>query len=443
LEPQKTVSSKAQMRVNRAIALVDVNNCYVSCERVFNPALRNKPVVVLSNNDGCAVARSAEVKALGVKMGMPWFQMKELAQQHGIIALSSNYTLYAEMSNRFMSILADYVTPDEQEIYSIDECFLDLTTYQPLFNLSEYARSMRQRIDQWIGLPVCVGIGATKTLTKLANHWAKKHPQFNGVCNMLEMDQATITRRMKRTDVSEVWGVGRQITKRLRAMNINTVADLAACDPHVMQKQFSVVLARTIQELQGVVCYEIESFVPTKKQIVSSRSFGTLVTMIEPLEQAIRTFVRHAVAKLRKDGSVCGLITVFIRTNPFREKDPQYYKRISIRLHKPTDDVRLLTHTANKALAEIFKAGFNYKKAGVMLSDLKPVDQVTQDLFSIVEEDERKGRLIDAMELVCEKFGKTAVTVGSVTHRAEVWEMKNENRSPNYLTDLSELMRVN
>jgi DNA polymerase V len=432
MESEKTASSTAQMRVSRAIALVDVNNCYVSCERVFNPTLRNKPVVVLSNNDGCAVARSAEVKALGVKMGMPWFQMKELAKQHGIIALSSNYALYAEMSNRFMSILADYVTPDEQEIYSIDECFLDLTTYQPLFNLSEYARSMRQRIDQWIGLPVCVGIGATKTLTKLANHWAKKHPQFNGVCNMLEMDQATIVRRMKRTDVSEVWGVGRQITKRLRAMGIHTVADLAACDPHVMQKQFSVVLARTIQELQGIVCYELEPFVPTKKQIVSSRSFGTLVTTIEPLEQAMRTFVRNAVAKLRKDRSVCGLLTVFIRTNPHREQDPQYYKGISIRLHKPTDDVRLLTQTANKALAEIFKSGFNYKKAGVMLSDLKPADQV----------DERKSRLIDAMELVCEKFGKTAVTVGSVVHRAEVWEMKNENRSPNYLTDLNDLVRV-
>jgi DNA polymerase V len=166
------------------------------------------------------------------------------------------------------------------------------------------------------------------------------------------------------------------------------------------------------------------------------------VTTIEPLEQAVRTYVRNAVVKLRQDGSVCGLLTVFIRTNPHREQDPQYYKGINIRLHKPTDDVRLLTHTANKALSEIFKSGFNYKKARVMLSDLKPADQVTQDLFSLIEEDERKSRLIDAMELVCEKFGKTAVTVGSVVHRAEVWEMKNENRSPNYLTDLNDLVRV-
>lgn len=428
--------------MKRAIALVDVNNCYVSCERVFNPKLIGKPVVVLSNNDGCAVARSNEVKALGVKMGMPWFQMKELAKQHGIIALSSNYTLYAEMSNRFMTILGGYVTPDEQEIYSIDECFLDLTTYQNIFNLSDYAQQMRQRVDMWIGLPVCVGIGQTKTLAKLANHWAKKHPIFNSVCNINDMDEATIHRRMKRTDVSEVWNVGRKLTKRLAAMGIRTVYDLAVSDQVAMHKQFSVVMARTIQELNGICCYEIEQAEQRKKQIVSSRSFGELVTTIDKLEPAMKHYIRSAVTKLRRDNSVCGMLTVFVRTNPFREKDPQYYKSTSIRLSVPTDDLFQLTQLAHAGLHEIFKEGFNYKKAGVMLSDLRPADQVTQDLFSSVEMDERRDRLIDSLEAVVEKFGKTKIGIGTVTNKSTNWEMKRENVSPNYLTDWNELPRV-
>ncbi|MBC7751697.1 MAG: Y-family DNA polymerase [Candidatus Saccharibacteria bacterium] len=428
--------------MSRAIALVDVNNCYVSCERVFNPKLIGKPVVVLSNNDGCAVARSAEVKALGIKMGVPWFQIKDLAKQHGIIALSSNYTLYAEMSNRFMSILGDYVTPDEREIYSIDECFLDLTTYQRLFDLTSYTQDMRQRINKWIGLPVSVGIGTTKTQAKLMNHWAKKFPQFNGVCNILEMDAPTIHRRMQKTPVNEVWGIGRQQTKALAAMGIVTVADLTASDPHVMQKRFSVVMGRTIQELQGIVCYELEPLQPTRKQIVSSRSFGELITTIEPLRQAICHYVRNAVTKLRADGSVCSLISVYIRTNHFREQDPQYYKSVSIRLHTPTDDLLLLNALATQALQEIFKAGFNYKKAGVMLSDLKPANQVTQDLFGNAVTDEKRERLIHAIEAVVERFGKSHINLGTVKKVIPDWEMKTANRSPNYLTSWEDLPLV-
>ncbi len=429
--------------MKRAIALVDVNNCYVSCERVFTPSLIGKPVVVLSNNDGCAVARSSEVKALGVKMGTPWFQMKDLAKQHGIIALSSNYTLYAEMSNRFHSILSDYVTVDEQEIYSIDESFLDLTQYQQLFNLTDLARDIRQRVYQWIGLPVCIGIGESKTQSKLCNHWAKKHEVFAGVCNIHDMDERTIRRRMHRTHVGEIWNVGRQTTKKLEAMGITTVLQLAERDFQEMQKHFNVVMARTVKELQGIVCYELEPFAPTKKQIVSSRSFGELITTIEPIEQAMRYYVRNAVKKLRDDGSVCGLITVFIRTNHFREQDPQYHKGASHRLHVPTDDVLTLTKVANRLLKVIFKEGFNYKKAGVCFSDLRPAAQVTQDLFSLIDEDDKRGKLIESMEAVCDKFGKTAVCLGSVSHMTHTWEMKNENKTPNYLTNWDELLRVN
>lgn len=427
------------VHVKRAFALCDVNNCYVSCERVFRPELIGKPVVVLSNNDGCAVARSAEVKALGIKMAMPWFKIKDLAKQHHIIALSSNYTLYADMSNRFMAILSDFVTPEEQEVYSIDESFLDLTNYQLLFDLSAYAQQMRQRVNQWIGLPISVGIGTTKTLSKLANHWAKKYPQFNGVCNINDMDAATLRRRMARTDVSEIWGVGRQHTKALYKMGIHTVAELAASDPVYIQRQFSVVMARTVQELNGICCYELETAFNAKKQIVSSRSFGQLVTEIEPLEQAVRYYVRNAFKKLRRDGSVCSVITVFIHTNRFREQDPQYFKSIHIRFPTPTDDLLTLTKTAVKSLKQIFKSGFNYKKAGVMLSDLHPRKSVSQDLFSNIDLDERRERLMLSLEGLVERFGKNAINIGGIENKSAAWLMNSENRSPNYLSNWNEL----
>jgi DNA polymerase V len=425
--------------LKRAFALCDVNNCYVSCERVFRPELIGKPVVVLSNNDGCAVARSAEVKALGVKMAMPWFQMKELAKKHNIIALSSNYTLYADMSNRFMSILGDYVTPEEQEVYSIDESFLELTNYQNLFNLSDYAQQMRQRVNQWIGLPISVGVGQTKTLSKLANHWAKKHPQFNGVCNINDMDETTIHRRMSRTDVSEIWGIGRQHTKALNQMGIHTVAQLAATDHIHMQRHFSVVMARTIQELNGICCYELETAFNAKKQIVSSRSFGQLVTEIEPLEQAVRYYVRSAFNKLRKDGSVCGVITVFIHTNRFREQDSQYFKSVHIRFATPTDDLLTMTKTAVKGIKQIFKSGYNYKKAGVMLADLHPKNSVCQDLFSNIDIDERRERLMLSLEALVDRFGKKAINVGRIENKSAAWLMNSGNRSPNYLSNWNEL----
>jgi len=428
--------------VKRAFALCDVNNCYVSCERAFDPSLIGKPVVVLSNNDGCVVARSAEVKALGVEMGTPFFQLRELAEQHGIIALSSNYRLYAEMSNRFMSILGDFVTHEEQEVYSIDESFLDLTAYQQLYDLESYAKQIRARVQKWIELPISVGIGSTKTLSKLANHWSKKHSQFNGVCNINDMDEATLHRRMKRTEVNEVWGIGRQLSKQLAAQGIITVFDLARSNPLEMQKRYSVVMSRTIKELNGVCCIELETVTPVKKQIVSSRSFGELVTTIEPLEQAMRYYVRTAVSKLRKDGSVCAVMTVFIRTNPFRSQDPQYYKSVSFRFPVATDDLLVMSKVAVRSLKQIFKTGYKYKKAGVIFSELQPTSSVTLDLFSIADIDEKRERLIVALESVVDKFGKHAVKLGSVDSKGATWEMNCENRSPNYLSNWDELPLV-
>ena len=258
----------------RSIALIDVNNFYVSCERVFNPTLNNKPVVVLSNNDGCAVARSNEVKALGVSMGAPWFKLKKLAKQHNIIALSSNYALYADMSNRVMSILREF--SPEQEVYSIDESFLDLTHFQHK-NHSQYALQMRKRILKWTGLPVCVGIGSTKTLAKLANHCAKKRPQYKGVCDFNAIAPKDLEIILHSIDVGEVWGVGRKLAPKLNALGINSVLDLKQANADRLRRQFSVVMQKTIHELKGIVCIELEDIAPPKKQILNSRSFGVPV----------------------------------------------------------------------------------------------------------------------------------------------------------------------
>ena len=254
-------------------ALVDVNNFYVSCERVFQPKLQNVPMVVLSNNDGCAVARSNEVKALGVKMGTPWFKMKDLARQHGILAFSSNYTLYGDMSNRVVSILRDF-SPDI-EVYSIDESFLRVERVAHLYGgLSPMGQQIRERISQWTGLPVCVGFGPSKTLAKLANHMAKKNPEFDGVCDLHAMSRLERRQWMSQIEVGEVWGVGRRINTRLAAMGIQTILELRNASPKAIRAQFGVVMERTCEELRGVSCLELEEIAPPKQQIMSSRSFG-------------------------------------------------------------------------------------------------------------------------------------------------------------------------
>ncbi|MEO5355346.1 MAG: Y-family DNA polymerase, partial [Magnetococcus sp. XQGC-1] len=307
------------------IALIDANNFYVSCERVFNPALQERPVVVLSNNDGCAVARSNEVKALGVKMGEPWFRLRDLAQQHGIVALSSNYALYADMSQRMMTLLGDF-TP-HQEVYSIDECFLDLGTQH---DVTPVGHAMRLRIASWLGLPVGVGIGPTKTLAKLANHVAKKRPAYAGVCNFNIMPAEDLERLLAEIDVAEVWGVGPRGAERLRTMGITNVLSLRRANAGQLRKRFSVVMVRTVEELNGVSCLSLEMVAPPRQQIQSSRSFGQPVYEQEELAEAVLTFLRRGVRRMRGQELVTGAIHVFIRTNPFRESEPQYCQGITM-----------------------------------------------------------------------------------------------------------------
>lgn len=414
----------------RSIALIDVNNFYVSCERVFNPKLINIPVVVLSNNDGCAVARSNEVKALGVGMGAPWFKFKELAEKHGIKALSSNYALYADMSNRVMNILREF--SPEQEIYSIDESFLDLTEFKSL-DLITYGQKMRQRILQWTGLPVCVGIASTKTLSKLANHCAKKRPEFNGVCNFNTMPANELEDLLNQIEVGEIWGVGRKLAPKLQALGYNTVLDLKRADANELRKQFSVVMQKTIHELNGIICIEMEDVAPPKKQIVSSRSFGHAVYDYNSLAESITLYMSRAAEKLRKQQYYAGSVYVFIRTSEHKPDQPYYSNGMTISMPSPTDDTRQLANVALWGLKQIYKPNFKYAKAGVMLSELVPLEGVQTDLFSQVQVSPKSKALMAAMDQINRKMGKEAIKLASEGFKSP-WKMKQENKSPSYTT---------
>ena len=421
-------------------ALVDVNNFYVSCERVFQPRLENIPVVVLSNNDGCAVARSNEVKALGVKMGTPWFQLQDLARQHGILVFSSNYTLYGDMSNRVSCILRDFCP--ELEVYSIDESFLRIETVVQLYGSAvAMGQQIRARIQQWTGLPVCVGVGPTKTLAKFANHLAKKHAEFDGVCDLHALTRAQRLAWMQRVDVGEVWGVGSRIRKRLSAMAIDTVLDLRNASPKAMRGHFGVVMERTCNELRGISCLELEDIAPSKKQIMSSRSFGVPVESIEELRESVASYLATAAAKLRQQQSSAGAVHVFIQTNRFKAEEPQYNAGITVPLAEATDDTLALTHAALKGLEAIFQAGYRYKKAGVLLALLSDRNSRQSTLFDDQNAREKSTRLMAAIDAINRAYGRDTVHL-AVSGTQQRWAMRAGNRSPCFTTRWEELPLV-
>ncbi len=411
-------------------ALVDCNNFYASCEKLFDPKLAGKPVVVLSNNDGCVVARSAEVKALGIPMGVPWFKIQKEAKQYGIVAFSSNYALYADMSNRVVEVLGQF-TPN-LEVYSIDESFLDLTGFNR--DLVEYGQDIRQRIQQWLGLAVCVGIAPTKTLAKLANHCAKKGlAGTDGVCDFTTMSESQLDRLFADIEVSEVWGVGRKIDARLAPMGISTVRQLRDADPDMIRATFSVVLERTVRELRGVSCLDLEEVAPDKQQIMCSRSFGQYVEDREQLEEVVACYVSRAAEKLRHQDSLAGVLMVFIRTNPFNPKDPQYHRSLTIPMPEPTADTRILISWALKVLRRMYRPGFAYQKAGVMLSDLRPRMMAQASLFADPEDD-RGRQLMATLDAINGRWGRG--TLRSAAEGMEKpWQMKRQRLSPRYTTD--------
>lgn len=419
-------------------ALVDCNNFYASCEKLFDPKLADTPVVVLSNNDGCVVARSAEVKALGIPMGVPWFKIREEAKRYGIVAFSSNYALYADMSNRVVEVLEGF-SPN-LEVYSIDESFLSLDGFPPA-GFETYGREIRERVAKWLGLAVCVGIGPSKTLAKLANHCAKKNLAGSaGVCDFTRLEEAELSALFAKIDVGEVWGVGRKIDARLRAMGVTTVACLRNADPETVRTKFSVVLERTVRELRGVSCIDLEETVPDKQQIMCSRSFGERIYERTELGEAVASYVSRAAEKLRAQDALAGALTVFVRTSPFNPKEPQYQKTLTVPLPEATDDTFGLVGWALRILKRIYRPGFAYQKAGCMLSDIRPRSMAQASLFA-PESGGKSERLMAAMDAINGRWGRGTMRVAA-EGVDKAWRMKRGKLSPRYTTEWAELPPV-
>jgi DNA polymerase V len=420
-------------------ALVDGNNFYVSCERVFRPSLNGRPVVVLSNNDGCAIARSNEAKALGIKMGAPWFQIRHLAESDGLVALSANFALYGDLSDRMMSLSAGL--GPAQEIYSIDESFIDLTGVRG--NLVERSHKIRDRILQWVGIPCGIGIGTTKTLAKLANHIAKTAERKPGsypdhlarVCDLSSLNLAERQEVFTATAVNEVWGVGPRITKQLNGSGIHTVQDLVQLDPVMVKGRWSVVLERTVRELQGRPCIDLDHTPAPKQEIACTRSFGRPVLELSDLSEAVTEFASRAAVKLRKQGSLAGQVMVFIRTSPFR-KDQQYSRSTVVPLRRPSSDTGVLISSALAGLQAIYRPGYNYAKAGVMLLDLQP--HANQQVELNLEDDsvQDRSRLMTALDSLNHRYGRGTVLMASsgLAGDKRTWAMRQERRSPGYTT---------
>ena len=423
----------------RSIALVDCNNFYVSCERLFQPKLEGKPVVVLSNNDGCVVSRSQEVKDLGVNMAAPWFQLKDLAKRHGIIALSSNYTLYADISNRVMRLLSQY-SPD-QEIYSIDESFLDLTGIpnpSNLDGLTNYAQTMRSTIKRCVGIPVCIGIAPSKTLAKLANHVAKKRKQYHSVCDFNAMTARVLDNLLAKIEVGEVWGVGRRSTARLQQMGINSVLELKRSAAKRVRAEFGVVMERIVAELNGEACLELDEITPPRQQIICSRSFGVPVALLEDLEQAVIAYTTRAAEKLRGQHSLAACIQVYIRTNPHKQKHLSYQQAMLLPLFEATDDTRLLCRAALSALRQIYRNGHVYQKAGVMLTEIIPASARPRTLFEDVAAQQKSTALMTTIDQINRRMGSgTLQLLGEGVIKN--WSMRRGNMSKRYTTEWDEL----
>jgi DNA polymerase V len=424
-------------------ALIDANNFYVSCERVFRPALEGRPVIVLSNNDGCAIARSNEAKALGIKMGHPWFQVRQAWPDAGITALSANFALYGDMSNRLMGVAAGL--GPEQEVYSIDETFIGLAGIPG--DLARRSHAVRSRILQWTGLPTCVGIGPTKTLAKLANHIAKSAERKPGsypaelaqVCNLAILPASELDAIMAATEVSEVWGIGPRIAGQLRMLNVRTVRDAASLDPATVRRRWSVTLERTIRELQGQPCIGLEQQPSAKQQIACTRSFGQPVDSLEPMVQAVSEFAARAGEKLRAQGGRTGQMLVFAHTSPFRP-GKSYSKSITLALRRPSSNTLDLVATAARGMRAIFKPGIQFMKAGVMLLDLAPEGQEQEEL-PLDNEGEASERLMSVLDAINDRYGQGAIRVASAGTQVKKreWEMRQQLRTPRYTTRWDEL----
>jgi DNA polymerase V len=418
------------------IALLDANNFFVSCERVFRPDLMNKPVAVLSNNDGCLISRSNEVKALGVPMGAPYFKYKEILKDHNVAIFSAHFTLYGDMSGRMMDLI-DSLVP-RIEVYSIDEAFIDLSGVRDIEALCNHIRNL---IWRSLGIPTSIGIAKTKTLAKVANHYAKRVPAFKSICYLKEdprVDQA-----LKLLSVGEVWGIGRQITKKLEGQGILTAYDLKRVDPRCMRQNFNVVGERIVRELNGVSCLELEDIEALKKSTQVTRSFSKTITELDELRSTIATYATRLGQKLREQGLVTKNVMVCIRTSKFRASDPQYANSHTMVLPSFVQDDISLIKAATQALEQIYRKGFAYAKAGIMAFDLAPKGQEGQlDLFSRhVEEPFQSEKLWEALDLVNKRYGRGTV-FSAACGKGLTWKDQKKHLSQPYTTSWHHLPLV-
>lgn len=419
----------------QVLALVDCNNFYASCERVFNPKLASQPVVVLSNNDGCIIARSNEAKALGFAMGDPYHLNKDKIRQHNVKVFSSNYALYGDMSRRVMSTLAAHAM--DVEIYSIDEAFLSLQGFE-YRGLDSYAATIRANVKRATGIPVSIGIGPTKTLAKIANRLAKKLPGTEGVCNLFEADTGMM---LSLVDVGDVWGVGRQWAAWLKGQGINTALDLKRADPKTIRARMTVVGEKIVSELNGESCLDLELVAPPQKGITVSRSFGKTLSGLEPIREALLQFVGRAVEKLRRQNLQANRLTVFLMTSPFDKDRPFYSNSMTRKLLFPSDYTPDLIDAAATILEKIYRPGHAYQKCGVMLTDLVPAVRERHDLFD--ERDRhRHSRLMKALDAINSDHGARAIHFGNLGGTKPQWATRACFRSPRYTTSWGEIPLV-
>jgi len=417
-------------------ALADCNNFYASCERVFNPSLVGKPVVVLSNNDGCVIARSNEAKAIGIKMAQPAYQIKEIVEKHNVAVFSSNYTLYGDMSHRVMNTLSTF-TPDI-EIYSIDEAFLGFHGFNH-FDLLEYAKKIRKTTTQNTGIPISIGIANTKTLAKVANHFAKKQPQPGGVFFIKKEDERI--NALKNFEVGEVWGIGRQFSKLLNRYGVKTAYDFTRLPTEWVRRQMSVVGVRTQKELLGIPCIDLEHIAPSKQSICTSRSFGEMQTELAYLKEAIASFAHSCAHKLRKQNSCAQLVMVFIHTNFFRNDLPQYSMSRTITLPVASNSSIEIVHHALLALESIYKPGYRYKKAGVVLSGISSTEFIQTALFDEIDRNKHK-QVMTAMDNLNARYGRNVVRIAA-QGSGRKWKLRQERLSPCYTTRWDDLININ
>ena len=417
-------------------ALIDCNSFYASCEKIFRPDLKDRPVVILSNNDGCVIARSSEAKKMGVSMTQPWYQVKDQYLSKGGVVFSSNYELYADISNRVMNVLSDLCP--EIDIYSIDEAFLDLRSFKKNIDLVNFSYDCKRKIREWVGIPVSIGIAPTKTLAKLANKVAKDDPRFDGVVILSE--PKIIRHFLRSMPVEKIWGIGKRLTARLENIGVKTAYDLTKIDSRLIGDNFNVVLERTVRELKGQSCITLHDFMEPKKQIMVSRSFGRSIRSKNLLSEAISFHASRAAEKLRYEKQKCRLITTFIRSNRFNTKVKQIYASRSLELIHPTDDTRIIIKSANRILEKIYANGYQYAKAGILLSDFTDSYGYQMSLFDKKRDNKSASKLMETIDYI-NLMEIAKVGFGNQGYR-NTWKMKREIKSQRYTTKIDEIPMI-